>query len=543
MSDNQQGRSRRGMLLGGAAGLAAGTLPGGVTLAQAQQRPAAPAPAPAAAPAASQGRPNILVIFGDDVGWANISAYNMGMLGYRTPNIDRIAREGAMFTDHYAENSCTAGRSAFITGQSTLRTGLSKVGLPGAAEGINAADPTIAGLLKPLGYATGQFGKNHLGDRDEHLPTMHGFDEFFGSLYHLNAEDEPENVDYPRNPEFRRQFGPRGVLKTWANPDGTQRIENTGPLTMQRMETVDEEFLGGALDFIDRAHRANRPFFTWFNSTRMHVWTRLKPASRGVTGLGVYADGMVEHDGHVGQLLKKLDDLGITQNTIVIYTTDNGAEVMSWPDGGNTPFRGEKATAWEGGFRAPAAIRWPGRIQPNQVINDIVSLQDWLPTLLAAAGEPEIKQKLLVGHQAGARSYKVHLDGYNQLPLLTGAGPAARQEMFYFTDDGDLAALRYGNWKVHFLIQENVGMRVWERAFTPLRFPMLFNIRTDPYERADESFEHGRWRMERSFALVPAQQYIGRFLATFQEFPPRQAPGSYGLGDAMARLRRGAAGR
>jgi arylsulfatase len=448
-----------------------------------------------------------------------------------------------MFTDHYAENSCTAGRSAFITGQSTLRTGLSKVGLPGAAEGINAADPTIAGLLKPLGYATGQFGKNHLGDRDEHLPTMHGFDEFFGSLYHLNAEDEPENVDYPRNPEFRRQFGPRGVLKTWANPDGTQRIENTGPLTMQRMETVDEEFLGGALDFIDRAHRANRPFFTWFNSTRMHVWTRLKPASRGVTGLGVYADGMVEHDGHVGQLLKKLDDLGITQNTIVIYTTDNGAEVMSWPDGGNTPFRGEKATAWEGGFRAPAAIRWPGRIQPNQVINDIVSLQDWLPTLLAAAGEPEIKQKLLVGHQAGARSYKVHLDGYNQLPLLTGAGPGARQEMFYFTDDGDLAALRYGNWKVHFLIQENVGMRVWERAFTPLRFPMLFNIRTDPYERADESFEHGRWRMERSFALVPAQQYIGRFLATFQEFPPRQAPGSYGLGDAMARLRRGAAGR
>ena len=461
MNNNGHGRSRRGMLLGGAAGIAAGALPGGATLAQAQTRPAAPAQAPAAAPAAPQGRPNILVIFGDDVGWANISAYNMGMMGYRTPNIDRIAREGAMFTDHYAENSCTAGRSAFITGQSPIRTGLSKVGLPGAAEGMRPEDPTIAGLLKPLGYATGQFGKNHLGDRDEHLPTMHGFDEFFGSLYHLNAEDEPENPDYPRDPEFRRRFAPRGVLKTWANPDGTQRIENTGPLTMKRMETVDEEFLSGALDFIDRAHRANRPFFTWFNSTRMHIWTRLKPESRGVTGLGVYADGMVEHDGHVGQLLKKLDDLGITQNTIVIYTTDNGAEVMSWPDGGNTPFRGEKATAWEGGFRAPAAIRWPGRIQPGQVINDIVSLQDWMPTLLAAAGETEIKQKLLTGHQIGARTYKVHLDGYNQLPLLTGAGPSARQEMFYFTDDGDLAALRYGNWKVHFMIQENHGFGVW----------------------------------------------------------------------------------
>ena len=543
MSNQGQGRSRRGMLLGGAAGLAAGALPGGATLAQAQPRPAAPAQAPATAPAAPQGRPNILVIFGDDVGWANISAYNMGMMGYRTPNIDRIAREGAMFTDHYAENSCTAGRSAFITGQSPIRTGLSKVGLPGAAEGMRAEDPTIAGLLKPLGYATGQFGKNHLGDRDEHLPTMHGFDEFFGSLYHLNAEDEPENPDYPRDPEFRRQFGPRGVLKTWANPDGTQRIENTGPLTMKRMETVDEEFLAGALDFIDRAHRANRPFFTWFNSTRMHIWTRLKPESRGVTGLGVYADGMVEHDGHVGQLLKKLDDLGITQNTIVIYTTDNGAEVMSWPDGGNTPFRGEKATAWEGGFRAPAAIRWPGRIQPGQVINDIVSLQDWMPTLLAAAGEPEIKQKLLTGHQAGARTYKVHLDGYNQLPLLTGAGPSARQEMFYFTDDGDLAALRYGNWKVHFMIQENHGFGVWERGFTPLRLPMLFNLRSDPYERATESFEHNRWRVERAFALVPAQAFVGRFLATFRDFPPRQAPGSFSLGDAMARLRAGAGAR
>ena len=543
------GQSRRNMLLGGMATAAAG-----VQLAQAQTAPQAPArsapqatppatpPGPARsappAPATAAARPNILVIFGDDVGWANISAYNMGMMGYRTPNIDRIAKEGALFTDHYAENSCTAGRSAFITGQSPMRTGLSKVGLPGAAEGMRPEDPTIAGLLKPLGYATGQFGKNHLGDRDEHLPTMHGFDEFFGSLYHLNAEDEPENPDYPRDPEFRRQFGPRGVLKTWANADGTQRIENTGPLTMQRMETVDEEFLAGALNFIDRAHAANKPFFTWFNSTRMHIWTRLKPASRGVTGLGVYADGMVEHDGHVGQLLKKLDDLGITQNTIVIYTTDNGAEVMSWPDGGNTPFRGEKATAWEGGFRAPAVIRWPGHIQPGQVMNDIISLQDWMPTLLAAAGEPEIKQKLLTGHQAGGKTYKVHLDGYNQLPLLTGAGPAPRQEMFYFTDDGDLAALRHGNWKVHFMVQENLGLRVWERSFTTLRFPMLFNLRSDPYERADESFEYGRWRVERAFALVPAQAFVGRFLATFAEFPPRQRPGSFSLGQAMEALRR-----
>jgi arylsulfatase A-like enzyme len=534
------GRSRRDMLLGGSAAVAA-TAVAGTQLAQAQQRPATPvqapsAPAPALA-AGAQARPNILVIFGDDVGWANISAYNMGMMGYRTPNIDRIAREGAMFTDHYAENSCTAGRSAFITGQSPFRTGLSKVGLPGADLGMKPEDPTIAGLLKPLGYATGQFGKNHLGDRDEHLPTMHGFDEFFGNLYHLNAEEEPENADYPRNPEFRRRFGPRGVLKTWANPDGTQRIENTGPLTRQRMQTIDQEFLDATLDFIDRQHRAGLPSFTWFNATRMHIFTHLQQASQGVTGLGIYPDGMVEHDGHVGQLLRKLDDLGIAQNTVVLYTTDNGAEVMSWPDGGSTPFRGEKATTWEGGFRAPAAIRWPGRIQAGQVINDIVSLQDWLPTLLAAAGEPEIRQKLLTGHQAGRRSYKVHLDGYNQLPLLSGEGRGAREEIFYFTDDGDLAALRYGPWKIHFLVQENNGLRVWERRFTPLRMPMLFNLRADPYERADESFEYGKWRVDRAFAFVPAQAYVARFLETFREFPPRQTPASFSLDEVMARLR------
>jgi arylsulfatase A-like enzyme len=491
----------------------------------------------------AQRKPNIVVIWGDDIGYWNVSAYNHGMMGYKTPNIDRIAKEGALFTDWYGQQSCTAGRSAFITGQSPLRTGLSKVGLPGAELGMKKEDPTVAALLKPLGYATGQFGKNHLGDRDEHLPTMHGFDEFFGSLYHLNAEDEPENPDYPRNPEFRRQFGPRGVLKTWANADGTQRIENTGPLTMKRVETVDEEFLAGALDFMDRAVQARRPFFTWFNATRMHIWTRLKPESRGKTGLGIYADGMVEHDGHVGQLLRKLDDLGVAQNTIVLYTTDNGAEVMSWPDGGNTPFRGEKATAWEGGFRAPAAIRWPGRIPAGQVVNEIVSLQDWLPTLMAAAGEPEIKQKLLVDHPAIGRSFKVHLDGYNQLPLLTGTGPGGREEMFYFTDDGDLAALRYQEWKIHFLIQENLGgLRVWERAFTPLRLPMLMNLRSDPYERADESFDYGRWRAERAFAFVPAQVFVGRFLATFREFPPRQTPASFSLDQVMARLRQSAPG-
>jgi arylsulfatase len=309
---------------------------------------------------------------------------------------------------------------------------------------------------------------------------------------------------------------------------------------MKRMETVDEEFLAGALDFIDRQHKAGKPFFTWFNSTRMHIWTRLKPESRNKTGIGVYADGMVEHDGHVGQLLRKLDDLGIAQNTIVIYTTDNGAEVMSWPDGGCTPFRGEKATTWEGGFRAPCCIRWPGRIPGGQVINDIVSLQDWLPTLMAAVGEPEIKQKLLAGHRAGARTYKVHLDGYNQLPLLTGQGAAARQEMFYFTDDGDLAALRYGNWKLHFMIQEAQGLHVWERAFTPLRFPKLFNLRSDPYERADEAMDYNRWRVEHAFALVPAQAYVGRFLATFRDFPPRQKAASFSLDQVMDTLRRGA---
>ncbi|MCI0352469.1 MAG: arylsulfatase, partial [Acidobacteriales bacterium] len=367
-----------------------------------------------------QKKPNILVIWGDDIGWFNVSAYNHGIMGYRTPNIDRVAQEGCLFTDWYGQQSCTAGRAAFITGQSPIRTGLTKVGLPGADIGLQAEDPTIADLLKPLGYTTGQFGKNHLGDRDEFLPTAHGFDEFFGNLYHLNAEEEPENPDYPKDPEFKKKFGPRGVLHSWANPDGPQKIENTGPLTVKRMETVDGEFLKASLDFIERAHKSNTPFFVWWNSTRMHIWTHLKKESQGKTGLGVYPDGMVEHDGHVGQLLKKLDDLGIADNTIVMYSTDNGAEVMTWPDGGSTPFRSEKDTNYEGGWRVPCAIRWPGVIQPGTVSNQMFSHTDMLPTLVAAAGEPDIVEKLKKGHKAARKTFKVHIDGYNLLPFLKG---------------------------------------------------------------------------------------------------------------------------
>ena len=398
------------------------------------------------ATATAQDKPNILIIWGDDIGQYNVSAYNMGVMGYKTPNIDRIADEGMIFTDAYGENSCTAGRSSFITGQSGLRTGLLKVGLPGADLGLQAEDPTIAEMLKPLGYATGQFGKNHLGDLDEHLPTNHGFDEFFGNLYHLNAEEEPELPDYPKDPEFHKKFGPRGVIHSYA--DG--RIEDTGPLTKKRMETVDEEFLTAALGFMDQTHGQDKPFFLWFNSTRMHIWTHLKAESEGVTGQGIYADGMVEHDGHVGQLLDKLDDLGITDNTIVMYATDNGAEVMSWPDGGMIPFRGEKNTTWEGGFRVPMMVRWPGKIKAGSVSNEIIAMMDWMPTLVAAGGDPNIKEKLLKGHTAGGKTFKVHLDGYNFLPYMTGqASEGPREEFFYFTDDGSLSAFRYHDWKVN----------------------------------------------------------------------------------------------
>ena len=512
-----------------------------------------------AAPAQAQQakKPNILVMFGDDVGYWNVSAYNQGMMGYKTPNIDRIAHEGAMFTDAYAQQSCTAGRSAFITGQSPIRTGLLKVGLPGAPEGLSDKDPTLATLLKAQGYATGQFGKNHLGDRNEHFPTVHGFDEFQGNFYHLNAEEEPENEDYPKNPEFKAKFGPRGVYKCTATatdstkPDdprfgkwGKQECTDTGPLTKKRMETIDDETLAATLDFIDRSHKAGKPFFAWFNTSRMHIWTHLKPEVEGKTGLGVYPDGMVEHDGHVGRLLKELDDLGIADNTIVIWTTDNGAEAMSWPDGGTTPFRGEKNTNWEGGYRVPFVIRWPGTVKPGSVYNDILSLEDALPTLMAAAGQPDIKEQLVKGAKVGGANYKVHLDGYDFGPYFRGetkAGP--RHEFFYWTDDGDVAGLRYDQYKLVFMEQRAHGYEVWQDPMVTLRLPKLFNLRTDPFERADhEGIDYPKWRLERAYLLVPAQAIVGGFLQTLQQFPPRQKPGSFSLGDAMDKIQAGSTG-
>ena len=488
---------------------------------------------------AKTGKPNILIIWGDDIGWFNISAYNHGIMGYRTPNIDRIAKEGAMYTDWYGQQSCTAGRAAFITGQSPIRTGLTKVGLPGAKLGLQPEDPTIAELLKPQGYVCGQFGKNHLGDRDEFLPTAHGFDEFFGNLYHLNAEQEPENEDYPKNPEFKKKFGPRGVLHSWANPDGTQRIEDTGSLTVKRMETVDGEFLDASLKFMDAAVKNDKPFFCWFNSTRMHIFTHLKKESQGVTGLGVYPDGMVEHDGHVGQLLKKLDDLGIAENTIVMYATDNGAEEFSWPDGGVTPFRGEKDSNWEGGWRVPCMIRWPGVIKPGTVSNDIFSHQDMLPTLVAAAGEPDIVAKLKQGYTAGKKTFKVYIDGFNLLPYWKGeVKENPRPGFLYWSDDGDLMALRYGNWKVHFAEQRAEGFGNWEEPFVHLRVPKLFNLRSDPFENASVAgdLSYKQWRVDRVFLLVPAAALVTQYMQTLVEFPPRQRPDSFTVGDVMEKL-------
>ena len=493
------------------------------------------------APVAAQDKkPNILVVWGDDIGQSNISAFTKGLMGYRTPNIDRIANEGMLFTDYYGEQSCTAGRSAFITGQSVFRTGLSKVGLPGAELGMRAEDPTIAGLLKAQGYATGQFGKNHLGDRDEHLPTNHGFDEFFGNLYHLNAEEEPENEDYPKDPEFKKKFGPRGVIHSWAQPDGTQKIEDTGPLTKKRMETVDDETSDRAIAFIREQHEAGKPWFVWWNGTRMHFRTHVKPELRGISGQDEYADGMVEHDMHVGKFLKLLDELGIADNTIVFYSTDNGPHYNTWPDAAATPFRGEKNTNWEGGWRVPAAVRWPGKIKPGSVSNEIMHHMDWLPTFLAAAGEPNIKEKLLKGGvEAIDRSYKVHLDGYNMLPFLTGQekkGP--RKDIFYFSDDGDLTALRYDDWKILFMEQKSPGtFRVWMEPFVPLRVPLIFNLRRDPYERATiTSNTYHDWQLDRAFMLVPAQAYVGKFLETFKEFPPRQKAASFSLDQVMDKL-------
>jgi arylsulfatase len=486
---------------------------------------------------ASAAKPNILILWGDDIGYWNVSAYNQGMMGYQTPNIDRIAKEGALFTDSYGQQSCTAGRAAFITGQSPFRTGLLKVGLPGAKEGLQKQDPTLADVLKAQGYMTGQFGKNHLGDRDEHLPTAHGFDEFHGSLYHLNAEDEPEHPDYFKDPELRKRYGTRGVIHARVNADGTQEIELTGPLTKKRMETVDEEFTQGAIDFMKRAKQADKPFFVWWNSTRMHIWTRLKKESEGKTGLGIYPDGMVEHDAMVGELLRALDDLDLADNTIVMYSTDNGAEKFTWPDGGQSPFRGEKNTNWEGGYRVPTAVRWPGTIQPGTVLNDVVSHEDWLPTLAAAAGDTGVKEKLLEGYKLGRQTFKVHLDGYDQTAYFAGKARSPRHEFFYFNDDGQLVALRYDQYKLVFAEQRAHGMDVWQDPFVTLRVPKLFNLRSDPFETADhEGMDYDRWRIEHIFLLVPAQQYIARFLATFKDYPPRQKPGSFALDDVLDSL-------
>lgn len=486
-------------------------------------------------PAISQEKkPNIVVIWGDDVGWNNPSCYNRGMMGYKTPNIDRIAAEGALFTDWYGQQSCTAGRSAFITGQSPFRTGLLKVGLPGAKEGLSELDPTIAGLLKNHDYMTGQYGKNHLGDLDSMLPTNHGFDEFMGNLYHLNAEEEPESADYPKDPEFKKKFGPRGVIKSSA--DGA--IEDTGPLTRKRMETVDDEITVGALDFLDRAGASEKPFFLWFNTTRMHVNTHLKAESEGVTGLGIYADGMVEHDNHVGQILAKLDEMGVTDNTIVMYSSDNGAECFSWPDGGSTPFRNEKNSNWEGGYRVPCVIRWPGVIKPGTVYNDPFSHEDMLPTLLAAAGEGDVKETLLTGHKALGRDYKVHLDGYNLMPYFKGeVEESPRKEFFYWTDDGGLANLRYERWKLVFMEQRAHGFDVWQEPLVTLRVPKLFCLRTDPYERADHEAEmYNMWRFERLYLLLPGAAYVGAHLESYKEFPPRQKPGSFNLDTILGSL-------
>ena len=551
MSDDEKKTiDRRNVLLGTSTLVAAATLTSSA-LAQAQK--AAPA-----APAATSGRkPNILVIFGDDVGQTNISAYSFGLMGYRTPNIDRVAREGMMFTDYYAEQSCTAGRSSFITGQCTLRTGLSKVGMPGATVGLQARDVTIAELLKTLGYATGQFGKNHLGDRNEYLPTVHGFDEFYGNLYHLNAEEDPESRTYPRDPRFLAALGPRGVLRCKASDRddptehprwgrvGKQTIEDTGPLNRKRMETVDDETSAAAIDFMQRQARANTPFFCWFNSTRMHFRTHVREAHRdkpGLTSRTEYADGMIEHDATVGAILKALDDLGVANDTIVLYTTDNGPHQNSWPDAGTTPFRSEKNTNWEGAFRVPCMIRWPGRIQPGSVSNDIVSALDWMPTLLAAAGDPDIKDKLLKGYQAGNKTWKVHLDGYNQLPYLTGQQPrSARKEFIYFNDDGDLVAMRYENWKFVFEEQRAPGtLRIWAEPFTKLRVPKLFDLRSDPFERADvtsNSF-YEFFMSDGAGPFIASQAVVAPFLATFKEFPPSQRPSSFSIDQLVENMQR-----
>jgi len=514
-----------------------GCLPAGTAQAQ---------PAPAS-------KPNIVIIWGDDIGITDISAYSKGLMGFQTPNIDRVANEGVTFTDYYGEQSCTAGRAAFLTGQSVFRTGNSKVGLPGADVGLQKEDPTIAELLKPLGYATGQFGKNHLGDLNKYLPTVHGFDEFYGNLYHLNAEEEPENRDYPKDPAFRAKFGPRGVMHTFATDVddatvdarfgrvGKQRIEDTGPLTKKRMETVDDDIAARAAGFLETQHKAGKPVFLWVNFTHMHLRTHAKPESLGQSGRwqSEYHDVMMDHDKNVGTVLAKLDELGMTDNTIVMYSTDNGPHMNSWPDAAMTPFRNEKNSNWEGAFRVPAMVRWPGKIKPGTWSNEIMSHLDWMPTLLAAAGATDVPQQLLTGYKAGDMTYKVHLDGYNFVPYLTGQtkkGP--RESFFYFSDDGDLMAVRYDNWKLVFAAQQAMGtLRIWQQEFEHPRVPYIENLRTDPYERAMiTSNTYYDWLLDHAFLAVPAQAYVGQFLATFKEYPPRQKAASFSIGQVLEKM-------
>jgi arylsulfatase A-like enzyme len=492
-------------------------------------------------------QPNILIIWGDDIGISNLSCYSEGLMGYRTANIDRIAAEGVRFTDYYGEQSCTAGRAAFITGQNPYRTGLTKVGMPGADIGLRAEDPTIATALKAIGYRTGQFGKNHFGDRDEFLPTAHGFDEFFGNLYHLNAEEEPELDDYPTEedfPGFRDRFGPRGVIHSWANEDGTQRIEDTGPLTKERMKTIDDEVVPEALRFMTDAQDADTPFFVWLNTTHMHFRTHVKDGSRGKAGRwqSAYHDTMCDHDELVGSVLDHLDERGLAGDTIVMYSTDNGPHLNSWPDAGMTPFRNEKNSNWEGAYRVPAMVRWPGRIQAGLVLNGIVSHNDWFVTLLAAAGDPDVAERLKQGTDLAGTTYKVHLDGHDQLDYLTGAvASSPRQHFFYVSDDGDLTALRYDNWKFVFLEQRAPGtLRVWAEPYTALRVPKLFNLRTDPYERADiTSNTYYDWLINHAWIFIPAQAYVAQMLQTLAEFPARQEPASFSVDKVMERLRAG----
>lgn len=491
-------------------------------------------------------KPNILVIWGDDIGTWNISHNNRGMMGYKTPNIDRIANEGLSFTDYYGQQSCTAGRAAFIGGNVPVRTGMTKVGLPGAKEGWQEADATVAAVLKSLGYVTGQFGKNHQGDLDEHLPTNHGFDEFFGNLYHLNAEEEPENEDYPKDPAFREKYGPRGVIHSWAQEDGTQKIEDTGPLTKKRMETVDDETVAAAKDFIKKAVEEGKPFFVWWNGTRMHFRTHVKDEHRGISGPDgdEYHDGMVEHDMHVGELLDLLDELGVADNTIVFYSTDNGPHYNTWPDAGITPYRSEKNSNWEGAYRVPAFVRWPGHFPEGKTLNGIVSHEDWLPTFAAAAGNPDVKEQLAEGTELIGRNYRNYIDGNNMLPYFSGeVDESPRKEFIYVNDDGQIVAIRYDAWKAVFLENRAKGFQVWREPFVELRIPLLFNLRRDPFERAQHNANtYDDWMLDRAYVLVPMQGLAGKFLQTMQDYPPSQSPGAFNLSKIEEKLKKNITG-